>query len=223
MDGNEDLKSYFAEKSQAESRAGWQLYKGYLDGPILMLAFVVCLFLWIYSLYFLPVVSRTSLLLPFRLALGLFWFAWTMVVAFRMRPNGTNGWDRAYRGEIFSRLKGTSAVVALAAVICVWCAAFTLPGVTVAAIPANAFGTDGGSMQLRVTKVSVWAPRNRNTGHKLMITVDGPAYSGSFLWDRYDPALRTFDEERPGAISCLSVDYRTWLGVAVINAIHTCS
>jgi hypothetical protein len=223
MDGNEDLKSYFAEKSQAESRSGWQIYKGYLDGPILMLAFIACVLLWIYSLYFLPVVVRTPLFLPSRVALGLFWLAWTMMVAFRMRPNGTNGWGRAYRGEIFSRLEGTSAVVALAGVICVWCAAFSLPGATVAAIPASAFGRNGGSTQLQVTQVSVWAPRNRNTDHKLMITVAGPAYSGSFLWDRYDPALRAFDEERPGAISCLSIEYRLWLGVAVINAIHTCS
>jgi len=58
MDGNEDLKSYFAGKSQTESRAGRQQYEGYLDGPILMLAFTVCLFLWIYSLYILA--SRRS-------------------------------------------------------------------------------------------------------------------------------------------------------------------
>jgi len=223
MDGNEDLKSYFAEKSQAEAQAGWQQYKGYLDGPILMLAFFVCLLLWIYSLYFLPIVVKTSLLFPWRVALGLLWFAWTMIVASRMRPNGTNGWRRAYRGEIFSRLKGTPAVVAMIAVICVWCGAFGLPGATVAAIPAAAFGTDSGSTQLQVTHVSVWAPRNRNTGHKLMVTVAGPAYSGSFLWDRYDPALQTFDEESPDAISCLAIEYRAWLGIAVINAIHTCA
>ncbi|MGC1549491.1 MAG: hypothetical protein WA777_13280 [Rhodanobacter sp.] len=223
MDGNDDLKNYFAKKNQTESQAHWQRYKGYLDGPILMFGFVVCLLLWILSLYFLPVVVRSSLLLPSQVALGLFWFVWTMIVAFRTRPSGANAWRRAYRGELISRLKGAPAVVAVAAVICVWCASFGIPGATVAAIPASAFGTDVGSTQLQVTDMSVWRPRNRNTGHKLMITVDGPVYLGKFLWDRYDPALRAFDEERPGAIRCLSIDYRAWLGVAVINAIHACS
>lgn len=222
MNGNEERKSYFAEKDLVESQAHWQRFKGYLDGPILMLAFVVCLLLWIFSLYFLPIVVRSSLLLPSQVALGLFWFVWTMIVAFRARPSGDNAWLRAYKGELFSRLRGRAAVAALTIVICVWCAAWGLPGATIAAIPASALGTDGGSTQLQITDMSVWKPRNRNAGHKLMITADGPAYSGRFLWDRYDPALGVFDEERPGSIRCLRIDYRAWFGVAVINAIHSC-
>ncbi|GLQ98926.1 hypothetical protein [Dyella mobilis] len=221
MDGNEDLKSYFAEKSRAESQTHWQTYKGYLDGPILMLAFIVCVLLWMYSLYFLPVVVRSSQLVPWRVGLALFWFICTLIVASRTRPNGSNGWRRAYQGELFPNLKGASAVVVTVAVVCVWCAACGLPGAIIAAIPASVFGADGGSMQLSVAKVSVWAPHNRNTG-KLMITTDGPAYSGSFLWDRYDLALRAFDEVGPSSISCLSIDYRKWLGIAVINGIHSC-
>nr|WP_199046350.1 hypothetical protein [Dyella sp. ASV24] len=222
MDGNEELKHYFAERNRANDQTRWQGMKGYRDGPILMLAFILCLFLWIYSLYFSPVVVRSSLLVPWQVTLGLFWLAWTMVVAFRTRPNGDNAWRRAYRGEIFPRFKGVAGVVATVLAICLWCAAFSLPGASIAAVPVSWLGTTGTSISLQVARVSVWAPGNRNAGHKLMITADGPAYSGRFLWDRYDPALRSFDEERPGAIRCLRMDYRAWLGVAVIGAIHPC-